>query len=190
MNDVTLTQLKILVERAVRPVRASSGQKRKVREELLAHVSAVFEEEQAALGEERAALRRTEQRFGHPGELTEQLQGSVRARDALDRFLDWTWFPSVRRYTCWNALILLVFLPVWYLWVLGCRWAATAVAWPAEEERLFGGPVLLLDVLFFAFSFGILVWGLVKIEREMAARIRSDREWTSLSLEVGEGTVP
>ena len=45
MNDCTLTQLKILVERVVRPVRASSERKRKMRDELLAHVSAVFEQE-------------------------------------------------------------------------------------------------------------------------------------------------
>ena len=43
MNESTLTQLKIVVERAVRPVRASFARKRKVREELLAHVSGVFE---------------------------------------------------------------------------------------------------------------------------------------------------
>ena len=48
MNESTLTQLKIIVERAVRPVRASTSRKRKMREELLAHVSGVFEEEFAA----------------------------------------------------------------------------------------------------------------------------------------------
>ena len=41
MNESTLTQLKIIVERAVRPVRASISRKRKMREELLAHVSGV-----------------------------------------------------------------------------------------------------------------------------------------------------
>ena len=57
MNESTLTQLKIIVERAVRPVRASTSRKRKMREELLAHVSGVFEEEAAQ------ARRRT----GRPG---------------------------------------------------------------------------------------------------------------------------
>ena len=59
MNESTLTQLKILVERAVRPVRASTARKRKMREELLAHVVGVFEEEAARLGGEEAALERT-----------------------------------------------------------------------------------------------------------------------------------
>ena len=50
MNESTLTRLKILVERAVRPVRASMCHKLKMREELLAHVRAVFEEEEARHG--------------------------------------------------------------------------------------------------------------------------------------------
>ncbi len=57
MNDSTRTPLKILVERVVRPVRASISRKRKIREELLAHVSGAFEEELAKLGDRQAALR-------------------------------------------------------------------------------------------------------------------------------------
>ena len=66
MNESTLTQLKIIVERAVRPVEASIARKRKMREELLAHVVGVFEEESARLGDDRAALERTALRFGNP----------------------------------------------------------------------------------------------------------------------------
>jgi hypothetical protein len=88
MNPSTLTQLKILVERAVRPVQASTARKQKMREELLAHVTAVFEEEAARLGEERLALERTEQRFGNPADLTGQLQQSVPASDRWARILE------------------------------------------------------------------------------------------------------
>jgi hypothetical protein len=88
MNDSTQGQLKIVVERAVRPVRASMSGKRKMREELLAHVSAVFEEEAARLDNEQAALERTAQRFGNPAELTGQLQVSVPTSDFLLRFLE------------------------------------------------------------------------------------------------------
>ncbi len=87
MNESTLTQLMIIVERAVRPVRASAGHKRKVREELLAHVTAVFEEE-ARNGDEPAALQRTAQRFGAPEELTPQLQAAVPAGDALEAYVE------------------------------------------------------------------------------------------------------
>jgi predicted membrane protein len=85
MNESTLTGLKIIVERAVRPVRASTSRKGKMREELLAHVVGVFEEESAKLGE-RAALERTALRFGNPAEVTSQLQESVPARDAVRRY--------------------------------------------------------------------------------------------------------
>jgi hypothetical protein len=84
MNESTLTQLKILVERAVRPVQASAARKRKMREELLAHVVGVFEEE-ARLGDEQAALARTQERFGQAAELTVQLQASVPPSDRFEQ---------------------------------------------------------------------------------------------------------
>ena len=81
MNESTLTRLKILVERVVRPVRAGTVHKRKMREEFLAHVVGAFEEEAARLGDDRAALERTALRFGNPAEVTSQLQESVPAGD-------------------------------------------------------------------------------------------------------------
>jgi hypothetical protein len=62
--------------------------KLKLREELLAHVSAVFEEEAARLDNEQAALERTAQRFGTTAELMGQLQMSVPRSDFLQRFLE------------------------------------------------------------------------------------------------------
>src|SRR5262245_17543341 len=59
-----------------------------MREELLAHVTAVFEEEAAKPGEERPALERTEQRFGDPAGLTAQLQESAPAGDRWARLLE------------------------------------------------------------------------------------------------------
>src|SRR5882672_4711560 len=88
MNENTLIQLKVIVERAVRPVRASTSRKRKMREELLAHVSGVFEQELAQLGDERMALERTTQRFGTSADVTIQLQESVPASDGIWRCFD------------------------------------------------------------------------------------------------------
>jgi hypothetical protein len=89
MNDAALTGLKIIVERVVRPVRASMSRKLKMREEMLAHLSAVFDEEAAAgLDNEQAALQRAAHRFGNPAELTGHLQVSVPASDFLLRFLE------------------------------------------------------------------------------------------------------
>jgi hypothetical protein len=53
-----------------------------MREELLTHVVGVFEEE-ARLGDEPAALARTQERFGQPAELTDQLQASVPSIDRV-----------------------------------------------------------------------------------------------------------
>ena len=86
MNESTLTQLKIIVERAVRPVQASISCKRKMREELLAHVSGAFEDELAHLQDEHAALERTLVRFGNPTEVMSELQDSVPVSDRLWRF--------------------------------------------------------------------------------------------------------
>lgn len=88
MNDSSLSQLKIIVERAVRPVRASTGRKFKMREELLGHLCGVFEEESARNVEDRIALERTSLRFGNPAEITSQLQDSVSAMDCILRRLE------------------------------------------------------------------------------------------------------
>jgi hypothetical protein len=85
MNESTLTRLKAIVERAVRPVRASFARKRRMREELLAHVMGVFEKE-AKLGDEQAALARTLERFGQAADLTDELQASVPPNDRVVRF--------------------------------------------------------------------------------------------------------
>ena len=53
MNDVTLTQLKIVVERAVRPVGRPMARKRQMREELFASSGAIFQEELARTGDEQ-----------------------------------------------------------------------------------------------------------------------------------------
>jgi hypothetical protein len=95
MNDSTLAQLQALVERAVQPVRASRSRKQNMREELLAHLVAVFEEESATLGDERLALERTEQRFGASDELADQLQESITAAGRVAWVADRAW----RRFT-------------------------------------------------------------------------------------------
>ena len=115
MNESTLTPLKVIVERAVRPVRASTARKRKLREELLAHVMGVFEEEAARLGDDRAALERTALRFGNPAEVTSQLQESVPAGDRIVRFWEGSpgesaWRTALRLAGVTGVLALVSFL--------------------------------------------------------------------------------
>ncbi len=124
MNDVTLKELKIVVERAVRPVRASIARKRKMREELLGHLVSTFAAEVGKLGDEQATLEQAKQRFGDPQELTNQFQEDVPWSDRLLFLLEKNCFEPrqtvlqlLRRYvavtfTGYAIMILLVLMPV------------------------------------------------------------------------------
>lgn len=91
MNETTLRELKTIVESAVRPLRATARRKRTVREELLGHLMAVYDEELQRLGDERAALDRATKRFGDPVALTAQLQqGVTRGERLLSRIEQWS----------------------------------------------------------------------------------------------------
>jgi len=84
MNESTLLKLKVIVERAVRPVEATIYRKRKMREELLAHVTGVFEDELPRCGDEASALIQVEKRFGDPSELARKLQETVPTIDRVE----------------------------------------------------------------------------------------------------------
>lgn len=88
MDDIILQELKRVVEQAVRPVRATIARKRRMREELLAHLTAIFEEEAGKLGDARAALNQAKRRFGDPRELTGQLQQAVPRWDRCRAILE------------------------------------------------------------------------------------------------------
>lgn len=83
MDEIILEQLKVLVERSVRPVRAMAVRKARIRTELLDHAAAIFEEEFEQTGEGQTALARVKHRFGDPEELSRQLQATVRWPSAL-----------------------------------------------------------------------------------------------------------
>jgi ATP-dependent Clp protease ATP-binding subunit ClpC len=72
-----MRELMVHVERAVRAVHASPARKRRMRQELLAHLTNLVEEEKARGGDEQEALARALQRFGDPADLSRDLQASV-----------------------------------------------------------------------------------------------------------------
>lgn len=151
MNESSLIQLKIIVERAVRPVWASFGRKRKMREELLAHVSGVFGEEFAKLPDDRTALERTAQRFGQPAELTEQLQASVPAGDAIDRWLsgqpDESTLRAATRLAAWNLVLgVIVFIVATFV-------SGLLSVWPKEAILFTVASILALPAFMFALTF-------------------------------------
>jgi hypothetical protein len=151
MNESTLTGLKIIVERAVRPVRASRARKRKMREELLAHVVGVFEEENARPGDERAALERTALRFGNPAPVTSQLQESVPVGDRIARCFE----GRPGEAALWLLLRLACVATAWEL--LGVVAVLFAVDWvpalPRELRITFAYVFLAPPVYFFGLAF-------------------------------------
>lgn len=92
MNDLILKELMIIVERAVRPVRTTMARKRRMREELLSHLTAIFEEEFEKLGDEQAALEQAQRRFGNPRDIAGQIQETVPLWDRIVRLSDASWF--------------------------------------------------------------------------------------------------
>ena len=150
MDDITQTQLKVVVERAVRPVRATMARKRQMREELLSHLVAVFEDELEKTGDAQAALERAKQRFGDLGELTTQFQQAVprwdRCRSILENMCrqpgESVWHLAAKQF--------LVVFVIYAVTLLGVK--------PME---------LLLDMLWYGASVqyppGALVVGLVMV---------------------------
>ena len=61
-----MNEFMVLVERAVRPVLAGPARKLRMREELLAHLTGIYEEELARAGDEAAARAEAVRRFGDP----------------------------------------------------------------------------------------------------------------------------
>ena len=70
-------ELMKIVERAVRPVRAGRTRKLQMRQELLAHLTGLYEEERARLGDDAAAFAAARERFGDPAELSRELDKSA-----------------------------------------------------------------------------------------------------------------
>src|SRR5262249_42502586 len=157
MNEFTLNELKMLVERAVRPVRCSRFRKRQMREELLAHLITIFEEEAAKLNDERAALEQTARRFGQPAELSRQLQLSVPARDSLEAFLDRIWLRpgeslprrAIRCALIFDAIVLLFILSCMLLLVPPSEWRM--------RLELYGTYQLSILLAFFLCAFGFTI---------------------------------
>jgi ATP-dependent Clp protease ATP-binding subunit ClpA len=82
-----LNQLRF-VERVVRPVRASARRKRKLREELLGHLTAMCDEEQERFDDPAAALQAATERFGIPANLTHEIEASLPASERFNYFVE------------------------------------------------------------------------------------------------------
>ncbi len=177
MYDVTLKELKSVVEQAVRPVRATMARKRQMREELLAHLTAIFAEEAKTLGDEQAALAQAKRRFGDPRELTTQLQQAVprwdRCRSILEKMGcqpgESAWHLAAKHFLA-MLLIYLLWLPTWML-----VFDKVPNPGPVEVHRLFAfvlAGALLLAVLFNVILSLVLAPLLDKVGPVLASTLR------------------
>lgn len=160
MNEITHKALMVEVERAVRPVRASHVRKLRMREELLAHLTAIFEEEIARSGDEETAMQQARIRFGDPRELAGELQQAVPKRDRLRFLLDQVVFQSsdsllrlTVKYLLGTAVIfaLSVVILLLSLWVRG-------------RDPIFGTRIYVVGVMS-AIIMGFMMLGILFIER-------------------------
>jgi len=112
---IRLAQMKI-VERAVRPVRAGTPRKRKMREELLAHLAAIYDEEFARLRDPVAALEAAARRFGRPTELARELESALpfheRINHFVERWVGWRAPESAAKYSARQAILTFCILAV------------------------------------------------------------------------------
>ncbi len=96
-----IAQMRI-VERAVRPVQASTARKRKMREELLAHLTSIYDEELSRLHDPAAALDAAANRFGDPSELAGELASALPWTERIgfhaERWFGWRAPESAARY--------------------------------------------------------------------------------------------
>ena len=106
-----MKELMIQVERAVRPVRVSERRKDRMREELLSHLTCIYEEEVGRRGDAQATLRAVLERFGDPAQLTHALQESVtlpqRLEAGVEGLFAWRAPESAARYTLRLGLLFL-----------------------------------------------------------------------------------
>ncbi|MGN6368612.1 MAG: permease prefix domain 1-containing protein [Phycisphaerae bacterium] len=78
----------LLIERTVRPLRAATPRKLRIREELLAHLESIYAEELARTGNPDAALAESAKRFGNPAQLTRELQSTIPFHERIAHYLE------------------------------------------------------------------------------------------------------
>jgi ATP-dependent Clp protease ATP-binding subunit ClpC len=144
----TRLNLMKVVERAVRPVKASIMQKRKMREELFAHLTASYDQELTRLHDPSTALAEATRRFGESRELAEELQAALPRSERISYFMEqWVAYrapESAARYSLRLAGYVFVLLAV----ILGLVTGGVFLryGWIADVQtlaRVLGAIVLL-----------------------------------------------
>ena len=112
-----MNEFMIHVERIVRPILAKDGRKDRMREELLAHLEAAFEQERTRQPDEGTARGMAIASLGDPAQLRTELQESVSRREQRNARMERTF--------CWQAPE-----PAWRYTLRVSFWTALAVIMP------------------------------------------------------------
>jgi ATP-dependent Clp protease ATP-binding subunit ClpC len=112
---IRIAQMKS-VESVVRPVRAGITRKRKMREELLAHLESIYAEEQSRLNNPQAALKAAAERFGNPTELANEFEMGLPLFEKraywIERRFGWRPMESAARCMGRQAIFLLALMGI------------------------------------------------------------------------------
>ncbi len=157
-----MIELKKHVEKAVRPVRTWRDRKLKMREELLAHLTGIYDEEFTRLNDHDAAAQAAIERFGSAEEISRNLQASIPWRVQIV----WYIFGGDHENTIWQATLWACRLALLTMIVAGIPWVVMRVVsgdWqPAEATKLwflftlYGFAMLATEIRFLAYHCGFL----------------------------------
>jgi hypothetical protein len=137
-----------IIERAVRPVHAGTKYKRRIREELLGHLTAIYEEELKTRADPEAALEAAAKRFGDPRELSSHLQTSVRASERrawhVEQWLGWRAPEPASAMVLRSALVSLLIVVL--IMIVGVLVSIATRGWVSSDLRAMGmaTPLLLM----------------------------------------------
>jgi len=162
MSDDANRQLERRVQEIIDPLRAGSRRKSMMREELLAHLTGIFEEERGRASADDALLA-TLRRFGDCAQLTSDLQASV---PALERLISLIYNPEQGMKRFWLTLILAGIAGL----AFGLSLILPALAKYKKQGHLEGGPLvfLVLGVVIMVLGAQVSCWGIARKMRQTA----------------------
>jgi hypothetical protein len=155
MNDVVLNELTAHIAEAIESLPASGARRQKMREELLAHLLDIYDEELERVQDELAAIDLAKERFGRPDDLRSELTTAVPSVERLILLICgkgsimWRWF--------WIVGVLGVFVGMGFVLPAVAQLRDPAPIMPSDRFGIgvllpFGVVVTLLGLGFFAYS--------------------------------------
>ncbi len=176
-----MNALRIQVERVVRPIRASNLRKDRMREELLAHLTRLFEDERSRSGDVESAVAEATRRFGDAPALTRELQQGV---PWLERFAFVNLGGPIRRRAGESPVRYLLRVNDWasavgitFYSLLALVPATMRGRWPHRADQITSGRLFLFGICTVAIQSAMVIGGGLLVEgirRKLGARGRTN----------------